>query len=274
MDLGSRLVATQHADDNTVLLHMMLDGKFETEVYTVTTDPTAHGSPSTKLMHVATLEYPRVKSALITPTNGFITGSSGGGLMPSISVPERPFIRSVADPLIFLMRYHTDEQNAVTRVTHVFPLSVIQSLVATSRDSPRHRQVPWSKWGPQKSRCFVDHSTVITGAYGSQILLSDWRMLEFNPQTIACDLTRVGKGPSSKARKRLRLRRPLRNVELPEGGKIIRRPTVYRKGKVFDQEVATYLPYRETHLGGVPADSVLVFGGEVWVACAAEVSIL
>ncbi|KAI0091530.1 hypothetical protein BDY19DRAFT_630961 [Irpex rosettiformis] len=268
------LVAPQHVDDETVLLHMMKDGKFETEVYALVTVLTRDDIPITKLCHVATFGYPQVKSDLITPANGFITGSSGGGLMPNFSVPERPFVRSAVNPLIFLIRYYHDIRHHVTRVTHVFPLSFIQSLVAAFRNTGMHQEVPWSQWGPQSSRCFVDHTTVITGAYGSQILLSDWRMLEFSPQVVSRELMRAGKSSLSRSRRRLRLGRPLRDVELPEGGRIVRRPTVFRKGQVFDQDVVTCMPYRETQLSRVSANPALVFGGEVWVACTTEVSYL
>ncbi|KAI0769165.1 hypothetical protein BC629DRAFT_794333 [Irpex lacteus] len=279
---SSCLVATQHVDDKTVLLHTMKFGGYGIEVYAViTVEPqicptlsclAPFDNSMTKLWHAATVELPAVKLNLVTPNNGFITGTSGGGLMPSVTTPERAFLRSVANPLIFLIRYYHNRAHEITRTTHVFPLSFIQSLVKDFRDTICHQEVAWNRWGPQNSRCFVDHSSVITGAYGSQILLSDGSMLDFNPQLISHELMRVGKSPLFKPRKRLLLgRSSKRDVELPEGGRIVRQPTVLRKGPVFEQDVVTCLPYRETRLEGVPSTSALVFGGEVWVACTAEV---
>ncbi|KAI0683780.1 hypothetical protein BC835DRAFT_718085 [Cytidiella melzeri] len=279
----STVIAPQHVDNKCILLHIMNGGEYCTEVWAVV--PITNGQ---ELCHIATFGFPTVHPSLVAPLNGSIAGSSGGGLMTG-NVPAVPCVRSTTNPLVFLLRYYNGLRNPTappTRVIHIFPLSVITSVVdaytntQTPREMPRFR--PWKEWGPRNSRCFVDNTTVITGSYGSQMVLSNYSLLDFNPRDIARDLHYLEKSsPSASSMSRSsavgrRIRSLGRrgsddgDVEMPDGGVIVRRPTVYRKGKLFMEDVITSLPYRESKLNWTGPRPVLIFGGEVWVICTFE----
>ena len=85
--------------------------------------------------------------------------------------------------------------------------------------------VPWSSWGPQNSRCFLQHSNLPFGVGGSRIIRTvvddgPWvrmHMTDFNPSAVARGI-----------------------------GKVVREPTTFPVSmSSFTEDVTTYLPYVE-----------------------------
>jgi hypothetical protein len=257
----------------------MKGGEFKTEVYS----PVATISKpeaSIELVHVATLHFPEAHSDFVTDRSGSITGTSGGGLMSRMN-PARPYIRSTVDPLVFLFRYYYLHDDTLNRLVHIFPFTAIDSIVSTYKRTRTFRNVRWNEWGPRNSRCFLDNVAAITGSYGSQMLFSDFTVLDFNPRSIARDLHGMGKDVLVKTRSTMGMRSQrfwdrwspkVEDVDVPGGSRIIRKPTVLQKGGIIAEDIVTYLPYRESKLNWTGPIPVLLFGGEVWVACTSEVS--
>ncbi|KAI0339584.1 hypothetical protein BDW22DRAFT_1431487 [Trametopsis cervina] len=284
------VIASQHLLDFCVLLHVMTNNHFVTEVYIILpllSQDSADESVKHRFHHVATYHYPDVLPKYSSLGNGFVTGSSGGGLMPG-NTATYPFTRQVTDALVFVTRiYVTNAQ--FTRVVHLFPASAITSAIKSYNPAVGVRSIPWDRWGPMNSRCFIDHSRMITSSYGWQFVLPDFTMLDFNPVDIARDLQHAGHAvtPPTYSRKRgpvvARKHRSLKEFltgvsahphpepdpHIPGKGVIIRQATLIKRGDIFMQDVVTWLPYRETKLQWTHnSKPALIFGGEVWVACA------
>ncbi|KAI0342285.1 hypothetical protein BDW22DRAFT_180176 [Trametopsis cervina] len=121
-------------------------------------------------------------------------------------------------------------------------------------------------------------------------MLPDFTLLDFNPLDIARDLQFAGKAPNRQPKqnekqtmnslRQFPTKKPSRlhpdeeadDVELPSG-RIVRQPTIIRRGALFYEDIITTLPYREyKHIGDWRgSEPLFISGGEVWVACTVTV---
>ncbi len=259
------------------LFHFMEFGKFITEVYTLLP------SPSTRkpvICHISTFEYPEVRLAYVRAVghNSFTARRLRNGVLAR-NAPPSPFLRSEATQLLMVHRTYGNSHYALL---HCVPILVFTSIVARLRPSkqlPTASVMPWEAWGPHSSRCFLDKDSCVPANFGHRILRPDFTLVDFNRLDIARDLKRAGKAyPKSdrsatleeKAVRFLRGNRSTgqtEDVSVGANEQIVRHPTVIHNDVLFDRDIVTTLPYRETRLQWNGPQPIFLFGGETWVAC-------
>lgn len=137
------------------------------------------------------------------------------------------------------------------RVFDIFtPLSTfLPSSPSLSKISNGPSHVSWSEWGPRRSRWFRDltmhHATT---THGYRVIWPD-RIWDFNPTGNARDIFRTAHMPHGHHRER---------SVIHEGA------TVIEADNIFQEDVISYLPYRETvmtpplHIQGVSSTNGLI----------------
>ncbi|KAI0797246.1 hypothetical protein BC629DRAFT_257255 [Irpex lacteus] len=132
--------------------------------------------------------------------------------------------------------------------------------------------------GPHNSRCFWTRILACqpTSAPNTS---TGFTLIDFNRLDIARDLKRAGKAYPKSDRsatleeKTVRFLRGNRNtgqtedVSVGANEQIVRHPTVIHNDVLFDRDIVTTLPYRETRLQWNGPQPIFLFGGETWVAC-------
>ena len=266
----------------------METGRFTTEVYKLV--PTS-SSPALEIYHVATFEFPRMRrkfarrwSFTVTPTH-----LHGGRLHRN--APPPPFLRAQATPLVVIYRCFV---NAVLQ--HYIPSSVFTSHAERFDPTAQPRgasppTIQWKSWGPENSRCFVNtklYNASMGHCFGSQVLLDDLTLLDFNTKILCRDLQRAGvelskliANPSIAVAEGQRLRFFRRSEQarvVPQDSEdmytpgspphLITSPTIIPKGRVFEEDIVTVLPYVESQLECDELGQRLRFYGDTWLVCA------
>ncbi|KAI0089533.1 hypothetical protein BDY19DRAFT_109088 [Irpex rosettiformis] len=260
------------------LFHFMEFGKFITEVYTLKPSSAAHEQ---RIHHIATLQYPELRLAYVRAMGhrSFTARRSRCGHLAR-NAPPPPFLRSERTQLLMIHRSYGNSSHYA--LLHCVPISLFTSLVENmdySHVSASPSIIPWDSWGPRNSRCFLDKDSCIPANFGHRILRPNFRLLDFNRLEIARDLQRAGKTYPASSRDPLRHEKSFRlfrsdkafkdldDVSMGTNERIVRHPTVIRNDILFDKEIVTMLPYRETRLDWNDSEPLFLFGGETWVAC-------
>ena len=293
----------QLVNDTTLLLHIMEGGLFTTEVHILTRVP----SSSWTLRHVATFEYPSVTPSYVknmAPHHFTSTWNRTHGVF-SRHAPPSPFIPSRDADLLMICRFF--EGTRISHYIPMSVFKTAEEKLGSLPSSAEATIYPWESWGPENSRCFCDtiapglRFPSTFGNFGCRILERDMAFLDFNQLDLARDLQgivasstqcgeqdpkdNVTKFPPSTLSKNVRHFWPPRFGRFGELSKgtnasqddvryehtntrIIRRPTVIPRGKIFDKDVITKFPYRQTQLKWDESLShpLSFFGGETWVA--------
>ena len=264
----------------------MENGQYTTELYTLV-PVGAERRP--KICHTATFKYPEVRQEYAKywrmPAPLWKDDSQCQGTQFTRDSGSPPFLHSTNVPLTVVSRWYRD-----IFILHCIPTSMFESISRQVHGSQHPysewsgdaRIIPWESWGPQHTRCFVNrHLSCRHTTYGHQVLLQDLTLLDFNQLDIARDLHRVGESETSHGTllgsfwknnsKNKYFAKDVHNVHVPgTTGRIVRKPTVIPRGKIFAHDVVTTLPYRETKLDWTGPEPLVLCGGRTWTMIARQ----
>ncbi|KAI0087087.1 hypothetical protein BDY19DRAFT_995170 [Irpex rosettiformis] len=280
---ASAELSFQFLTKDVYLLHTMEGGRFYTEVYKL--EPSLSQRKFTVHL-VAAFEYPTVRHKAAKHWHFTIGPNQLEGSRLGRTTPPPPFIRSKEVPLVVIHRCFVN-----TDIVHYVQASVFTSIAEHFIPSDRPPTIAWKSWGPTNSRCFLNTGFGYTArCFGGKVLLNDLTLLDFNQLDIFRDLQRADKSyirlgvdtsPPQSHFSRLFHRGESGNLAVrmaQDSGDIyipgtlfhiVTDPTVIPKGRIFDEDVVTMLPYRESRLernGHV----AFQFWGETCVVCTEE----